>query len=296
VHDLLATAHRTLNEREGLQVPAARDEAFQEIVDREISELRRQADGGGQAGGMAEIDVRKIVSWIERYRRQHAQYDALWSNWPEPLRPAHFEVSFGPPHREELGDAPPVLPDDCDPLSRLEPLVMDCAGERIRFAGRIDRIDVGEVAGELVFAVVDYKSGVGSNATKLEAVLSQQSFQPSLYALAAEELLSERSARPFRAAYWHLSGKGYEEKHALKFLEFDNDRQLRISEEWEALQAALGARIRSLVEGIRRGEFPVYSNDDKCTSFCEFRTVCRINQVRSLEKEWQPPACGAPLP
>jgi len=296
VHDLLATAHRTLNEREGLQMPAAREEAFQEIVDREIAELRRQAEGGGLAGGMAEIDVRKIVSWIERYRRQHAQYDAQWSDWPVPLRPAHFEVSFGPPHREETGDAPAVLPDDCDPLSTLEPLVMDCAGERIRFAGRIDRIDLGEVAGELVFAVVDYKSGARSDATKIEAVLNQQSFQPSLYALAAERLLLEQGARPFRAAYWHLSGKGYEEKHALKFLEFDNERRLRISEQWEALQAALGARIRSLVEGIRRGEFPVYSSDEKCTSFCEFRTVCRINQVRSLEKAWQPPACGGPVP
>ena len=44
--------------------------------------------------------------------------------------------------------------------------------------------------------------------------------------------------------------------------------------------------IGQFVDAIRRGEFPVASRDDQCTSRCDFNTVCRIAQVRSLGKTW----------
>jgi hypothetical protein len=50
--------------------------------------------------------------------------------------------------------------------------------------------------------------------------------------------------------------------------------------------------VRQLVHSIRDGEFPVFSRDDKCTSYCNFHTVCRIGQVRSLDKQW--PTTGDP--
>jgi len=40
---------------------------------------------------------------------------------------------------------------------------------------------------------------------------------------------------------------------------------------------------------MRQGQFPVWSSDVHCTGFCEYATVCRINQIRSLEKTWLPP-------
>ena len=39
---------------------------------------------------------------------------------------------------------------------------------------------------------------------------------------------------------------------------------------------------------MRRGEFPVWSDDENCTGRCPYSTVCRINQIRSLDKEWRP--------
>jgi hypothetical protein len=48
-------------------------------------------------------------------------------------------------------------------------------------------------------------------------------------------------------------------------------------------------KVFSLVAGIRDGQFPVYNPREDCTSRCEFRTVCRIAQIRSLEKTWTPP-------
>ena len=45
-------------------------------------------------------------------------------------------------------------------------------------------------------------------------------------------------------------------------------------------------QIGRFVRDIRAGNFPVASRDDKCTSYCDFSTVCRVAQVRSLGKQW----------
>ena len=170
---------------------------------------------------------------------------------------------------------------------------MDCGGETIRFAGRIDRIDVGRVAGEAVFSIVDYKSGRPRKETSLKAVLAGQSLQPWLYALAAERLLAGERAVAFRAAYWHVAGPGYQEKEALQFRVIA-EGEIAVSEQWQAIEDELKGRVRSLVEGIRHGEFPMHSADEDCTGRCEYSTVCRVNQARSIGKQWKPPGEQSP--
>ena len=59
-----------------------------------------------------------------------------------------FEISFGRPLRE--GEGPP---------STAEPFELVSHGEVVRLAGRIDRIDLGEVSGQAVFNILDYKTG-----------------------------------------------------------------------------------------------------------------------------------------
>ncbi len=290
LHWLLSSVHRELNGASGghASPTGSRLERFAALVESAVSELRRRGSGDTLDSGLREIDVRKIISWLERYLRQHAAYDQQWTEWDLPPRPAHFEVSFGPRHRDDEAPDAESLPDECDPLSTLEPFELDCGGETIRFAGRIDRIDLGRIADSAVFTVVDYKSGQSSTRTSLKSVMQGQSFQLPLYALAAERLLEGNSVTPFRAAYWHVAGKGYQEKEAVKFRMAAGGR-LQACEEWEILEAAIKPRIRSLIEGIRRGQFPMHSADDKCTSYCDYRSVCRVNQVRSLEKHWEPP-------
>jgi hypothetical protein len=58
------------------------------------------------------------------------------------------------------------------------------------------------------------------------------------------------------------------------------------SKDWESLRPKIKARIGQFVTDIRRGAFPVHSCDDHCTSHCNFNTVCRITQIRSLDKTW----------
>ena len=66
-----------------------------------------------------------------------------------------------------------------------------------------------------------------------------------------------------------------------------HDDRLEPDSEWEDLRRLVAEIVGALVEGIREARFPVHSADDNCGRFCPFRTICRINQVRSLEKTWQ---------
>ena len=106
-----------------------------------------------------------------------------------------------------------------------------------------------------------------------------------------EGLLADQNAVPWRAAYWFLRDKGYQE--ALAFYA-RIDGEVRPSEEWESLRGKLMARVLSLVHGIRAGQFPMCSADDECTSRCSYSTVCRVHHARSLEKIWEPPHVDIP--
>jgi hypothetical protein len=222
-----------------------------------------------------------VATWLNGYHAQHSAYQAAWRHWSQPLRPAHFEVSFGPVSRRQSPDEP------VDSLSSVEPFALDCGGETIRFSGRIDRVDLGQIAGQTAFSIVDYKSGAVSERTSLKSVFAGYSLQLPLYALAARHLLAQHRAVPFRAAYWHVSDGGYEEAEAIKF-HLESDGRLVGNPDWDELETQLRRRIAALVAAIRRGEFPMHSADEQCTSRCEYSTACRVNQARQLGKEWQP--------
>ena len=63
---------------------------------------------------------------------------------------------------------------------------------------------------------------------------------------------------------------------------------ISVPEAIEEIRAALAKIISALVRGIRRGCFPVFNREQRCTSYCPFSTICRIRQIRSLEKTWLP--------
>lgn len=288
LHWLLSTLHRNLSELGALRSPGAQSKAeYLAAAETLVAQfVERAAARGALRTGMLQIDARRVSAWLAAYQAQHRAYDQTWGNWQTPLLPSHFEVAFGPPRRSPAPSDEPE--DDIDPLSSEAPFELECQGETIRFAGRIDRIDLGQVGQTAVFNIVDYKSGKPSKRTSLNSVLEGRSLQLPLYALAAKNLLAQQGAQPFRAAYWHVAGEGYREKDAVKF-HLDSEGRLELTSEWDQLEKQLRVRVKSLVEGIRHGQFPMHSHDDECTSRCAYRTVCRINQARSLGKQWQPP-------
>jgi hypothetical protein len=155
-------------------------------------------------------------------------------------------------------------------------------------SGRIDRIDLSAVGDAVVFNLIDYKTG---SLTQFSADSAARglTLQLPLYAMAVEELgLAGRPARGWQAGYWYLAGSGFRTSQALQMHQRSGGR-LEPDPAWPPLCEAVVQIVFALVEGLARGEFPVYNPDLECTSLCPFRTVCRINQIRSLEKTWQPP-------
>ena len=187
-----------------------------------------------------------------------------------------FEVSFGRPLRE--GQAAP---------STADPLEFAGGGETVRLSGRIDRIDVGQAGGQTVFNIIDYKTGSAVKFS-VEACQRGHALQLPVYAIAAAELiLNIRDAIPWQAGYWYLSGGGFKPRQALRMYQLAGDH-LEPSETWESVRFNVGDTVVGLVRAMRRGEFPVWSDDENCTGSCPYKTVCRINQIRALGKTWRP--------
>jgi hypothetical protein len=223
---------------------------------------------------MAEIDRRLILRWLAEYRTQHAKYDAAAKAGEAVARPAHFEVSFG------------VEPVARDPLSTRDPLRLEIDGRPVLFAGRIDRVDVGDDRGQAWFNVLDYKTGSNQKFTK-RAAEAGNLLQLPLYALAVENLLlASRRALAGQLGYWFVAKEGYRQTFSIHE---PADAGWQASPEWESLHARLLERVGMLVDGVCAGDFPAISLDKDCTSRCEFATICRVQQTRALEKSWPNP-------
>ena len=114
------------------------------------------------------------------------------------------------------------------------------------------------------------------------------SIEIRVYALAAEEvLLADQQAEALAAGYWSIRGKGFE-SGALQLRTAEAD-SLQTSTQGSQLREQVAETLRELITGLRRGEFPVYNSDEHCTGRCDYRTICRIGQIRSLEKSWPLP-------
>ena len=278
LHAALDELHHALNERHGRPVsPAEIDEAdLAEAWAEVLAKLELRTRGSDVPAAMRAIDLRLICKWLADYRSQHAKYDECWNTLDLPLRPTHFEVSFG----QELRPG-------ADPLATSDPLVLKQGTHELRLAGRIDRIDVGRVAGRQVFSIIDYKSGKKVTPPGKNAVPDGTALQLELYALAAEQVLFGGDAAALDAGYWFCRDGGY--RKWISAAEVSAPGQApRCHEGWVAWRDRIIEQVFRLAQGIKAGQFPVYSLDDNCTGRCEFATVCRVNQVRSLEKVWPP--------
>ncbi len=283
LHQVLATFHRQHGESASEWSALWRDESrfaaeLKNVLQAAIEAMPRE----GLEAALLELDRRQIDKWTDLYRGQHEKYDGAWSKLDEPPRPTHFELRFGRKHAGEAGHEDPHSTDDAFQL--------DIGGESINVAGRIDRIDVGRAGERTVFNVIDYKSGRRPTLTS-EKIESGERLQLALYVMAAEALVfSAESDKPLWAGYWSMQGGVTTNKKYSLHCAVESGEP---TESWEELRPKVIARIGEIVRATRRGDFPVLSTDPNCTSFCEFKTVCRVAQVRSVGKVLAPDAaCG----
>jgi ATP-dependent helicase/DNAse subunit B len=275
-HDLLAAFHRRVNTVAGgaTSPGGLPEEVVAWIMVEAAAETLAASCGDSLTDALREIDRRKLREWLDSYGEQHAKYDKLWKDCDSPPHPELFEVSFGRELQE--GQTPP---------STAEPLELTSEGETVRLSGRIDRIDVGKVGSQTIFNIIDYKTG-GATKFTLEACRRGSVLQLPLYAMAASELiLNDRDGLAWQGGYWYIADDGFKPRQALRMYERDGDH-IVLNETWETIRGFVAETVVRLVRAMRRGEFPVFSDDDKCTSRCPYNTVCRINQIRALKKSW----------
>jgi RecB family exonuclease len=274
-HDILAIFHRRVNVTLGR--PASPLELEPAVFDRLLASALEEGTSSHSSNpvqsALQEINRRQVSLWLSEYRTQLEKYDRQWAACESPLVPEIFEVSFGR--------------DDAEPPSSDQTLEINFGNQTIRIYGRIDRIDTGIVAGHTVFNVLDYKTG-GSNRLTPDSVMRGTTLQLPLYAIAVMDvILTDRDAVPWQAAYWYLREGGIKPRQALQMYYEENGR-IELDPAWETIRDALGETVAGLVRGIQHGRFQVCSVDEHCTGYCSFNTVCRINQVRSLEKTCLP--------
>ena len=239
--------------------------------------IESSATDGPLAAALDEFDSRMIAAWLDQYLDQHRKYDGSFADCDRPMLPKHFEVSFGPVAADSDGDT--------DPLSTASAFELRCGDVVVRLSGRIDRLDVGLVGGEVVFNVLDYKIGAAKHY-QIKDIESGAILQLPLYAMAVEDLLlAGENAVPWTGGYWHVKDGGYREKHSLKFHE-QSGGKLRPTAAWQQLKEELIDRVARIVTAVRSGQFPMHCDDEHCTARCEFNTVCRVGTVRALEKTW----------
>jgi len=278
LHHVLATFHRQWPTVRGAREMSAEEEGAQFLVhlSRVIDDRIASTAEGGIEAALLELDRRQIRKWAEKHFEHLAKYDGACSKRGVQMTPTHLEFRFGP---ARSGDA------DSDPGSIDTAFVLDIDGEEIRVTGQIDRIDVGTRDGQTVFSVIDYKSGKKSSLRDAD-IESGERLQLPIYVEAAQALVFGGNATPLAAGYWSMTG-GFDAKGALA-VEVEGDAAAR----WNQVRGTIVERIGQFVKDIRHGAFPVASRDDKCTSYCDFNTICRIAQVRSLGKTNVTSACG----
>jgi ATP-dependent helicase/DNAse subunit B len=287
VHDVLADLHRLLFEKR----PAAGGEReldrgddvallFQKLLEER---LEQRAPASKVHEALRRIESRLVAEWGTAYGRQWNDYTAgLPPDAEIPPRPARFEVAFGSTGQQAAQAS-----------GESKPLVIGSGADAVRVGGRIDRIDVGRVAGSAVFAVVDYKTGRMRRSPKLDTLESGRWLQVSLYTLAVVRLeLAGADARPWQMGYWHIRQTGFAPDVKQGRARAGEALQPLDQAVWDSLVETLEHIIPRLAAGIRAGRFPVFNADPDCTAGCPYNTVCRVGQIRALPEEmgkrWDP--------
>jgi RecB family exonuclease len=165
-----------------------------------------------------------------------------------PFRPGYFEVRFGTLARDEQESA----------ASTERPALLKLEGAAaIRFAGKIDRVDIDPVARRC--RVLDYKTGWNFLQLKDDSFRGGRALQLPIYLVAARTLFPD--LEPEHAEYYFTSDRGRWQK--VRFT----------TEGWPKKAETLQRIIRTIVGGIRAGKFFPRPEESECDR-CKLRLAC----------------------
>jgi ATP-dependent helicase/DNAse subunit B len=260
VHDVLA---QLLDDQ---RPDAERDQLssrFRELVGTALDRVYTESD---LQAALLRVEGLVLSEWATAYVEQFGEYaEETQTAWAGAWRSLPPETPFG--------DVPRSADEATTP-----PLSVGAASQRVLIRGRIDRIDTGVVDGRPVFTVIDYKTGKRPSLKEAD-VHAGRSLQLVLYAMAARRLgLVPTDALPFQLGYWCLKETGFRGELGRK----TSPAPVLDAAVWSALEQLLDETIPRLVQQIRAGQFVVDNPDEDCTSRCDYRTICRVQQLRPV--------------
>lgn len=246
-HRILERLYIELRERDILIQSHTAEQAIDEAARIAEAVLQRMLDTGEvRRDGLWEFNKEEIKRRVGRLLRR----EATWND-AEPAQPLLCECKFG--------------------MAGAEPLVIRCDGGDVKFCGIVDRIDHRRDSDEWV--VVDYKTR--RTPIPIKDALDGRNLQLPIYAMAATRVI-KKEARVAAAYYLHI--------HSRK-------RGSELSKEGDAATSLeqlidhAEQRIRTYVERIRGGSFPVQPNGDSVCQACDYGVMCRIQSLRASEDE-----------
>ena len=223
---------------------------------------------------MLTVERRFADLFAEWYAAQWDAYrEALGEGWDDPPAPRFVELPFGDvPLREEV------------PHPHAQPFATFGTGpDQVRVQGQIDRIDVGRRGTTTTFAVIDYKTRSGERFDLKDSARA---------GAAACDLCLRHPAEPASGPRPGLVSNALLEPDAERLRAGAQGGRAKRMEPVDAsvvleIERSLHELLPRMATRIRAGEFPVHNDDRNCTGYCPYGTVCRVNQVRSIERERQ---------
>lgn len=263
LHSILYEFYSTLREK-NIQLVGCDDEKFKQAEKIIFDVAERQLQTTAFKSPATFYEKEKILG-IGGNKKESILFRFLEAerNGEEDFIPKFFEVSFG---RLKESDADKILSDP-------NPIVID----GIRLRGKIDRIEVSEKLKS--FNIVDYKlSGAKPTFDDLKNGIS---LQLPVYLYAASELLSKK----FGGSYSPNEMFIYSLKYAVDEFGKNKVSAMRKNDEIQSVEQLIGRtieHIKNYIQSISEGKFNLSKLEDrenKVCRYCQFRTVCRIDDA-----------------
>ncbi|MEW6128928.1 MAG: PD-(D/E)XK nuclease family protein [Acidobacteriota bacterium] len=253
--------------REGF-APDRLGTAYHEILERAYRMLKEQGMALSEATFATAAEIVEQVSeavLTEMLEKGEVRQTPLWEFEKADMKKRVVNLLRAEMHWNADNAAVPVRFEQRFGYGKQPPLVIGSLSGNIRIRGQIDRID--ERDGELV--VIDYKTArTPVSAREAEA---GRNLQLPIYLMAADRVLLPDKA--VAAGYYlHITSckKGSELPK----------KNLSVKEVVEKAEDF----INDYVSSIRRAEFPIAPNQNRCPP-CEFETMCRIQSLGTSADE-----------
>ncbi|MFK7779312.1 MAG: PD-(D/E)XK nuclease family protein, partial [Gimesia sp.] len=212
------------------------------------------------------IEKQILQDWGALFAEQSESYgnlfDELWDHSPSIVG---REIPFG------------RVPAEPDPTQKhYNHLTLGTGIRETRVRGQIDRIDVGSIAGQKYFNIIDYKTG--RSVPSASEMRSGKKIQLALYLMAAKRLeMIDADAEPFHLGYWKVQDVGL-------VTPLNTRKKIKdplSGEDLELLETTLEGLVPHLAQMIRDGIYPVQVDKDVAHLDPAFYSICRFSQAES---------------